>query len=94
MYGQCQSGGGWILRHLIDGTQAELARIPFADNSLHQVPEGSATSRCGRGRGRRAGRAGGDDDGPAVPAEPGDPQTGVFADAASTNALKVVLARQ
>jgi alcohol dehydrogenase len=34
MYGQCQSGGGWILGHLIDGTQAELARIPFADNSL------------------------------------------------------------
>jgi alcohol dehydrogenase len=40
MYGQCQSGGGWILGHLIDGTQAELARIPFADNSLYQVPEG------------------------------------------------------
>ena len=40
MYGQCQSGGSWILGHLIDGTQAELARIPFADNSLYQVPEG------------------------------------------------------
>jgi alcohol dehydrogenase len=40
MYGQCQSGGGWILGHLIDGTQAELARIPFADNSLYKVPEG------------------------------------------------------
>jgi alcohol dehydrogenase len=40
MYGQCQSGGGWILGHLIDGTQAELARIPFADNSLYQLPEG------------------------------------------------------
>ena len=40
MYGQCQSGGGWILGHLIDGTQAELARIPFADNSLYPVPEG------------------------------------------------------
>src|SRR5688500_12481695 len=40
MYGQCQSGGGWILGHLIDGTQAELARIPFADNSLYTVPEG------------------------------------------------------
>jgi alcohol dehydrogenase len=40
MYGQCQSGGGWILGHLIDGTQAELTRIPFADNSLYKVPEG------------------------------------------------------
>jgi alcohol dehydrogenase len=40
MYGQCVSGGGWILGHLIDGVQAELARIPFADNSLYQVPEG------------------------------------------------------
>jgi alcohol dehydrogenase len=37
---RCQSGGGWILGHLIDGTQAELARIPFADNSLYKVPEG------------------------------------------------------
>lgn len=40
MYGQCLSGGGWILGHLVDGVQAELARIPFADNSLYQVPEG------------------------------------------------------
>jgi len=40
MYGQCQNGGGWILGHLIDGTQAELARIPFADNSLYKLPDG------------------------------------------------------
>ncbi|HET7270982.1 MAG TPA: zinc-dependent alcohol dehydrogenase family protein [Rubrobacter sp.] len=40
MYGQCLEGGGWILGHLIDGTQAEYARIPFADNSLYKVPEG------------------------------------------------------
>jgi alcohol dehydrogenase len=40
MYGQCRSGGGWILGHLVDGTQAELARVPFADNSLYPVPEG------------------------------------------------------
>ena len=40
MYGQCQSGGGWILGHLVDGTQAEFARIPFADNSLYKIPEG------------------------------------------------------
>jgi alcohol dehydrogenase len=40
MFGQCRNGGGWILGHLVDGTQAELARIPFADNSLYPVPEG------------------------------------------------------
>lgn len=31
---------GWILGHLIDGTQAEYVRIPFADNSLIPLPEG------------------------------------------------------
>jgi len=39
-YGQCLGGGGWILGHLIDGTQAELVRVPFADTSTHKVPEG------------------------------------------------------
>lgn len=39
-YGQCQGGGGWILGHLIDGVQAEYARIPFADTSTHAIPEG------------------------------------------------------
>src|SRR6266545_4556668 len=29
-YGQCQDGGGWILGHLIDGTQAEYVRVPHA----------------------------------------------------------------
>lgn len=38
-YGQCTGGGGWILGHLTDGTQAELVRTPFADNSLHKLPE-------------------------------------------------------
>jgi alcohol dehydrogenase len=38
-YGQCRNGGGWILGHLVDGLQAEFARIPFADNALHVVPE-------------------------------------------------------
>jgi alcohol dehydrogenase len=33
------SGIGWILGHLIDGTQAEMVRIPFADNSLYQLPD-------------------------------------------------------
>jgi alcohol dehydrogenase len=40
MYSQCLNGGGWILGHLVDGTQAEYVRTPFADNSLYQVPEG------------------------------------------------------
>lgn len=36
-YGQCQ-GGGWVLGHLIDGTQAEYVRVPFADLSVHPLP--------------------------------------------------------
>jgi alcohol dehydrogenase len=40
MYGQCVGGGGWILGHLIDGTQAGYVRVPFADNSTYLVPEG------------------------------------------------------
>ena len=40
MYSQCLNGGGWILGHLIDGVQAEYARVPFADNGLYKVPEG------------------------------------------------------
>ncbi|HVD02415.1 MAG TPA: zinc-dependent alcohol dehydrogenase family protein [Candidatus Dormibacteraeota bacterium] len=39
-YGQCTGGGGWIFGHLIDGLQAEYARVPFADNSLYKVPSG------------------------------------------------------
>jgi alcohol dehydrogenase len=39
-YGLCTGGGGWILGHLIDGVQAELARIPFADTSLYLIPDG------------------------------------------------------
>ncbi|MFL6138717.1 MAG: zinc-dependent alcohol dehydrogenase family protein [Frankiaceae bacterium] len=37
-YGQCLSGGGWVLGHLIDGTQAELVRVPFADLSTYVLP--------------------------------------------------------
>jgi alcohol dehydrogenase len=37
-YGQCLGGGGWILGHLINGTQAEYVRVPFADLSLHPLP--------------------------------------------------------
>ncbi len=39
-FGQCLGGGGWILGHLIDGTQAEFVRVPFADTSTYPVPEG------------------------------------------------------
>jgi alcohol dehydrogenase len=38
-YGQCLGGGGWIFGHLINGVQAEYARVPFADNSVYKVPE-------------------------------------------------------
>jgi alcohol dehydrogenase len=37
-YGQCRNGGGWILGHLVDGTQAQYVRTPFADNSLYKLP--------------------------------------------------------
>ena len=41
MYSHCEWGGGWILGNLIDGTQAEYVRIPFADNSLYAIPKGA-----------------------------------------------------
>ncbi|MGW2559440.1 zinc-dependent alcohol dehydrogenase family protein [Streptomyces sp. NPDC001514] len=37
-YGQCRGGGGWVLGHLIDGTQAEYVRVPYADLSVHPLP--------------------------------------------------------
>jgi alcohol dehydrogenase len=40
MYSHC-TDGGWILGHLIDGTQAEYVRIPHADNSLYPIPAGA-----------------------------------------------------
>lgn len=40
MYSHCDNGG-WILGNTIDGTQAEYARIPHADNSLYAVPAGA-----------------------------------------------------
>lgn len=38
----CQTVGGigWIFGHLIDGTQAEYVRVPYAETSVHKVPEG------------------------------------------------------
>src|ERR1039458_3547696 len=41
-YGQCTGGGGWILGHLIDGTQAEYVRVPFADTSTYPLPDGAS----------------------------------------------------
>src|SRR6202163_5175226 len=41
MYSHCENGGGWVLGNLIDGTQAEYVRIPFADNSLYPIPAGA-----------------------------------------------------
>jgi alcohol dehydrogenase len=38
-HGQCRGGGGWILGHLVDGVQAQYARIPFADLSTYKLPE-------------------------------------------------------
>ena len=38
-YGLCSGGGGWIFGHLINGLQAEYARVPFADTSVYKVPE-------------------------------------------------------
>ncbi|MCV3753799.1 alcohol dehydrogenase catalytic domain-containing protein [Ureaplasma zalophigenitalium] len=38
LYSHCQEvEGGWKLGYMIDGTQAQFVRIPFADNSLHLI---------------------------------------------------------
>lgn len=39
MYSHCRNGG-WVLGNTIDGTQAEYVRIPYADTSLHLMPQG------------------------------------------------------
>lgn len=41
MPSHCQTLGGigWIFGHLIDGSQAEYMRVPFADTSIYHVPE-------------------------------------------------------
>ena len=41
-YGQCLEGGGWVLGHQIDGTQAEYVRVPYADTSTYRIPDGVA----------------------------------------------------
>ncbi len=37
--------GGWILGNLINGTQAEFVRIPFADGSLYHFPKDAKEDR-------------------------------------------------
>lgn len=39
MFSHCVNGG-WILGNLIDGTQTEFVRIPYADTSLYPILEG------------------------------------------------------
>jgi len=38
MYSHCTTGG-WILGHMIDGTQAEYVRTPHANTSLYKAPD-------------------------------------------------------
>ncbi|WP_433507629.1 alcohol dehydrogenase catalytic domain-containing protein [Pseudonocardia halophobica] len=40
MPSHCQTVGGigWIFGHLVDGTQAESVRVPYADTSIYAVP--------------------------------------------------------
>jgi alcohol dehydrogenase len=39
-YGQCLEGGGWVLGHTVDGTQAEYVRVLYADLSTFRIPDG------------------------------------------------------
>src|SRR4051812_12693210 len=45
-YGLCRGGGGWIFGHLIDGLQAEYARVPFRRH-LRLQGSGRAVGRAG-----------------------------------------------
>jgi alcohol dehydrogenase len=45
-YGLCVGGGGWILGHLVNGLQAEYARIPFADTSVHKLSKEIADEKA------------------------------------------------
>ena len=38
------AGIGWIFGYMIDGTQAEYVRVPFAENSVYKIPEGMTDS--------------------------------------------------
>jgi alcohol dehydrogenase len=39
-YGQCLEGGGWVLGHKVDGTQAEYVQVLYADTSTVRIPDG------------------------------------------------------
>jgi alcohol dehydrogenase len=39
-YGQCLEGGGWVLGHKVDGSQAEYVRVLYADTSTFRIPDG------------------------------------------------------
>ncbi|ENY53762.1 Alcohol dehydrogenase [Metamycoplasma alkalescens 14918] len=40
LYSHCrETEGGWKLGYMINGTQAEYVRVPFADNSLYKYPQ-------------------------------------------------------
>src|SRR3954453_1014188 len=42
MAAHCEAVGGvgWMFGHLIDGVQSEFARVPYAETSVHVIPEG------------------------------------------------------
>ena len=49
LYGHCldpegMAGIGWIFGYMIDGTQAEYVRVPFAENSVYPMPESLSQS--------------------------------------------------
>ena len=49
LYSHCldpegMAGIGWIFGYMIDGTQAEYVRVPFAENSVYKVPDGMTDS--------------------------------------------------
>ncbi len=51
LYSHClnpegMAGIGWILGHMIDGTQAEFVRVPFAETSVYKVPEGMSDAEA------------------------------------------------
>ncbi len=39
------AGIGWIFGYMIDGTQAEFVRVPFAETSLYPLPEGMSDAQ-------------------------------------------------
>lgn len=49
LYSHCldpegMAGIGWIFGYMIDGTQAEYVRVPFAENSTYKIPAGVTDS--------------------------------------------------